>query len=240
MEEKTIKERVVNYAKNKYYFHINDLKKYFAERKIEFKEETLEKTVYRLKKGKIIYGAGKGWYSTIKEEFKLDTKPIKKIVTLVKKKFPLLEFSCWSTEQIKGYFHHLPSQFVTFVHADKDFLQSLKDFLSDSRYNVYLNPRKREAEKYVEFYEKTVILRPAISYREPKSNNWAKIEKILVDLFMETKKLNFMDMEEYKKIMSNIVLAYRINIAVMFNYAHQIKIKDRIKHIIMRLISPSM
>ena len=57
---------------------------------------------------------------------------------------------------------------------------------------------------------------------------------------METKKLKFMDMEEYKKIMSNIVLAYRINMAVMFNYAHQIKIKDRIKHIIMRLISPSM
>lgn len=236
MEEKTIKERVVNYAKNKYYFHINDLKKYFAERKIEFKEETLEKTIYRLKKDTIIYGAGKGWYSTIKEEFKLDTKPIKKIVTLVKKKFPLLEFSCWSTEQIKGYFHHLPSQFVTFVHADKDFLQSLKDFLSDSRYNVYLNPRKHEAEKYVELNKNTIILRPAISYREPKSNNWAKIEKILVDLFMETKKINLMDMEEYKKIMSNIVLDYRINMAELLDHADRRGIKKRMQKIIVDLL----
>ena len=236
MEEKTIKERVVNYAKNKHYFHINDLKKYFAERKIEFKEETLEKTVYRLKKTGLIYGAGKGWYSTIKEEFKLDTKPIKKIVTLVKKKFPLLEFSCWSTEQIKGYFHHLPSQFVTFVHADKDFLQSLKDFLSDSRYNVYLNPRKREAEKYVELNKNTTILRPAVSYRKSKNNNWAKIEKILVDLFMETKKINLMDMEEYKKIMSNIVLDYRINMAELLDHADRRGIKKRMQKIIVDLL----
>jgi len=236
MEEKTIKERVVNYAKSKYYFHINDLKKYFDERKIEFKEETLEKSIYRLKKTGLIYGAGKGWYSTIKEEFKLDSKPIKKIVTLVKKKFPLLEFSCWSTEQIKGYFHHLPSQFVTFVHADKDFLQSLKDFLSDSRYNVYLNPRKREAEKYVELNKNTIILRPAVSYREPKSNNWAKIEKILVDLFMETKKINYMDMEEYKKIMSNIVLDYRINMAELFDHADRRGIKKRMQKIVIDLL----
>ncbi|MBA7555955.1 hypothetical protein ES705_48648 [subsurface metagenome] len=236
MEEKTIKERVVNYAKNKYYFHINDLNKYFVEREIVFKEDSLKKTVYRLKKAKIIYGAGKGWYSTIKEEFKLDTKPIKKIVTLVKKKFPLLEFSCWSTEQIKGYFHHLPSQFVAFVHADKDFLQSLKDFLSDSRYNVYLNPRKREAEKYVELNKKTIILRPAVSYRKPKNNNWAKIEKILVDLFMETKKINLMDMEEYKKIMSNIVLDYRINMAELLDHADRRGIKKRMQKIIIDLL----
>lgn len=236
MEEKTIKERVVNYAKNKYYFHINDLNKYFIERGIVFKEDSLKKTVYRLKKDKIIYGAGKGWYSTIKEEFKLDTKPIKKMVTLVKKKFPLLEFSCWSTEQIKGYFHHLPSQFVTFVHADKDFLQSLKDFLSDSRYNVYLNPHKREAEKYVELNKNTIILRPAVSYREPKNNNWAKIEKILIDLFMETKKINLMDMEEYKKIMSNIVLDYRINMAELLDHADRRGIKKRMQKIIIDLL----
>jgi len=236
MEEKTIKERVINYAKNKYYFHINDLNKYFVERRIVFKENSLKKTVYRLKKDKIIYGAGKGWYSTIKEEFKLDTKPIKKIVTLVKKKFPLLEFSCWSTEQIKGYFHHLPSQFVTFVHADKDFLQSLKDFLSDSGYNVYLNPHKREAEKYVELNKNTIILRPAVSYREPKNNNWAKIEKILVDLYIETKKINLMDMEEYKKIMSNIVLDYRINMAELLDHADRRGIKKRMQKIIIDLL----
>jgi len=211
------------------------LKKYFAEINIKYKKDSLNKTIYRLKKERIIYEAGRGWYSTIKKEFVLHTKSVEKIIKLIKKKFPLLEFSCWSTEQIKSYFHHLPSKFVTFVYVDKDFLQSLKDLLTDNGYNVYLNPTKSETAKYVELNKRTIILRSAISYREPKNQNWSKIEKIIVDLFMETKKSNLMDMEEYEKIISNIILNYRINMAIMLNYAHQIKIEDKIKNIVIDL-----
>ena len=211
------------------------MKKYFAEINIKYKKDSLNKTIYRLKKERIIYEAGRGWYSTIKKEFVLHTKSVEKIIKLIKKKFPLLEFSCWSTEQIKSYFHHLPSKFVTFVYVDKDFLQSLKDLLTDNGYNVYLNPTKSETAKYVELNKRTIILRSAISYREPKNQNWSKIEKIIVDLFMETKKSNLMDMEEYEKIISNIILNYRINMAIMLNYAHQIKIEDKIKNIVIDL-----
>jgi len=232
MRKTTIKEHIINYAKNKYYFHINDLKKYFAERDIEFKKNTLKQCLYLLKKEGLIYEAGKGWYSTIKEKLVLDTKPVEKIISLIKKKFPLLEFSCWSTEQIKGFFHHLPSQFVTFVNADKDFLQSLKDFLTDNGYNVYLNPYKIEAEKYVELKNRPIILRPSISSREPKDRFLAKVEKIIIDLFMETKKINLIDMEEYKKIVSNVVLNYRVDMAMVLDYAYSRKIKDRIQNII--------
>jgi len=189
-----------------------------------------------LKKDQIIYEAGKGWYSTIKGEFKLNTKPVEKITHLIRKKFPLLEFSCWSTEQIKNYFHHLPSQFITFVYTDKDFLQSLKDFLTESGYIVYLNPRKREVEKYVELDKKAVILRPSISYRRRTNQYRAEMEKILVDLCMETQNINLIDMEEYKKIVSNVVLNSRINIAVMLDYAHNRKIKGRIQTIVMKII----
>ena len=232
MKKITIKEHIINYAKNKYYFHINDMKKYFAKKKIEFKDDTLKKNLYLLKKDSLIYGAGRGWYSTIKEKFELNTKPVDKIIELINKKFPLLEFSCWSTEQLKGFFHHLPSQFVTFVHAKKDFLQSLKDFLSYNNYNVYLNPYRIEAEKFVELKINTFILRPSISSREPKQQYQAKIEKIIVDLFMENRKINLIDMEEYKKIVSNIVTNYRINIAEMLDYAHNRKIKSLITNLI--------
>ena len=212
------------------------MKKYFAKKKIEYKKDTLKKNLYLLKKDNLIYAAGRGWYSTIKEEFKLDTKSVDRIIELINKKFPLLEFSCWSTEQLKGFFHHLPSQFVTFIYSDKDFLQSLKDFLSDNNYNVYLNPYKIEAEKFVELKHKTIILRPSISSREPKNKHLARVEKIIVDLFMENKKINFIDIEEYKKIVSNIVLNYRINMAEVLDYAHNRKIKNKIKSVITNLI----
>lgn len=102
----TIKEHILNYAKNERYFNINDLRNYFNDKKIDYKNDTLKKYLYLLKTENVIYGAGRGWYSTIKHDFVLDRKPVEEIGALIKDKFPLLDFSCWSTEQIKGFFHH--------------------------------------------------------------------------------------------------------------------------------------
>ncbi len=236
MAKTTIKEHIINYTKNKYYFHINDLKKYFTEKEIRFEEDTLKRYLYLFKKNKLIYTAGRGWYSNVKKEFELDIKPVEKIIRLIKDKFPLLEFSCWGTEQLKGFFHHLPSQFVTFIYTDKDFLQSVKDFLIENNYNVYLNPYKIEAEKFVELKTKTIILRPSISSRVPEEENRAKIEKILVDLFMETKKIGLVDKEEYIRIISNIIVSYRINMAEMLDYAGRREARERILYVIMEVI----
>lgn len=236
MAKTTNKEHIINYAKNKYYFHLNDLIEYFTKRNIKFKKNSLKQYLYILRKENFIYEAGRGWYSTVKEEFKLNTEPIEKIIKLIKEKFPLLEFSCWSTEQLKGFFHHLPTQFAIFIYADKDFLPFVKDFLIENDYNVYLNPHKIEAEKFVELKTKTIILRPSISSRIPEKNNWAKIEKTLVDLFMEIKKIGFIiDEEEYKRIFSNIILNYRANIAEILDYAYSRKTKDKIQNIINKI-----
>jgi len=228
----TIKGSIIDYAKDKYYFHINDLKRYFTEKGIKFRENSLKQQIYLLKKEEFIYSAGRGWYSNIQKEFELNIEPTEKIIKLLIEKFSLLEFSCWSTEQLKGFFHHLPSQFVTFIYTDKDFLSTLKDFLTENNYTVYLNPYKVEAEKFVELKTKTIILRPSVSSRVSKENNSAKIEKILVDLFMEMKKISLIDRDEYTKIFSNIILNYRINIAEILDYAHNRKIKDQILNMI--------
>ncbi|HEC92072.1 MAG TPA: hypothetical protein ENI51_03625 [Candidatus Atribacteria bacterium] len=231
----TIKESIIEYAKDKYYFHINDLKRYFTGKGIKFEEDTLKKYLYLLKKNKVMYPAGRGWYSNIQKEFELNIKPTEKIIKLLIGKFPFLEFSCWSTEQLKGFFHHLPSQFITFIYADKDFLSTLRDFLSENDYNIYLNPSKIEAEKFIELKTKPIILRPSVSSRISKDKNLTKIEKILVDLFMETKKISFIDRGEYIKIVSNIILNYRINMAEMLDYAHNRKTKDEIKKLFLEI-----
>ena len=232
----TIKESIIDYARDRHYFHINDLKRYFTEKGIKFRGNSLKQQIYLLKKEEFVYSAGRGWYSNIQKEFELDIEPTKKIIKLLIEKFPLLEFSCWSTEQLKGFFHHLPSQFVTFIYTDKDFLQFIKDFLIENDYNIYINPYKTEVEKFVELKTQTIILRPSMSAHISKENNWAKIEKILVDLFMEKKKIGFIDEEEYKRIFSNVIISYRINMAEMLDYSHDRKIKDEIQNIIIKII----
>ena len=239
MANKTIKKFIIEYARDRHYFHINDLKRYFTEKGIKFEEDTLKKYLYLLKKNEVIYSAGRGWYSNIQIEFELNIEPTEKITKLLIEKFSLLEFSCWSTEQLKGFFHHLPTQFVIFIYTDKDFLQSVKDFLIENDYNVYLNPHKIEAEKFVDLKTKTIILRPSVSSRiskVSKEKNLTKIEKILVDLFIEMKKINLIDQEEYIKIISNIVLNYRINMAEILDYADRREAKERVWHIIKNCI----
>src|SRR4030042_2791003 len=93
----TIKEHIIDYARDRYYFHINDLKRYFAEERTKFEEDTLKKYLYLLKKNEVIYPAGRGWYSNIQKEFELNIEPPAKITKLLIEKFPLLKFSCWST-----------------------------------------------------------------------------------------------------------------------------------------------
>ena len=235
MANTTIKEFIIDYARDKYYFHINDLKRYLLKNQIKFEEDTLKKYLYLLKKNEVIYSSGRGWYSSIQKEFYLNTKPINKIIKLLMEKFPLLKFSCWSTAQLKGFFHHLPNQFATFIYVDKDFLSTLKDFLTENNYNVFLNPSKIEAEKFIELKTKTIVLRPFVSLRVSKENNSAKIEKIFVDLFMEIKKINLLDREEYIKIISNIIFDYRINVAEMLDYSHNRKTKDEIKNLFIEI-----
>jgi len=104
--------------------------------------------------------------------------------------------------------------------------------LNSLNYNVFLNPQKKEAEKFVHFRDQTAILRPSIAYREPKDRYFAKIEKIIVDLYMEAKKINLIDKEEYKRIVSNIVRNYRINLSETLDYAHNRKVRNKIENII--------
>jgi hypothetical protein len=228
MRKNSIKNRIYNYASNKSYFSIRDLKKYFKKINVKYSDENLKKSLYRMRKDEIIYSAGRGWYSTLEQKFELDKKPIMKITELISRDFPLLEFSCWGTEQLKAFFHHLPTQFVTFISTEKDYLESLRESLENHNYNVFINPLKSEAEKFVYIKDQTAILRPSITKGEPKDGHFAKIEKIVVDLYMEIKKVNLMDREEFRRVTSNIFNNFRINVADMLEYAERRGIKDTI------------
>jgi len=232
MRKTSIKNRIYNYASDKFYFSIRDLQKYFKKINVIYSNENLKKSLYRMRKDGIIYNAGRGWYSTLEQEFELDKKPVMEIIDLISRDFPLLEFSCWSTEQLKAFFHHLPTQFVVFIFSGRDYLESLNDNLENYDYNVFINPLKSEAEKFIRFKEQTIIIRPSIISGEPKDEHFSKIEKIIVDLHMEIKKVNLMDREEYKRVVSNIFHNSRINVADMLEYAERRGIRDKIENFV--------
>jgi hypothetical protein len=186
---------------------------------------TFNKYLVDFGKEGILFGAGRGWYSFIKQSFELDQRPVKKIIAAMEKKYPLLSFSVWSTEQLRSFAHHMLARFVTFVYVDRDAMGGVYDFLKDTGYDVWLNPRGNDARKF-SIGEKTVVIRPTIT-RERSSGHAAAIEKILVDLLVEASDLKLIDEDEHSRILGNVLAAGRVDVGALLNYAKRRKLKTK-------------
>jgi len=213
----SIIDHVREYIESRKYIYIVDLVEYLRRKDIQFEDETVKKYLYRLKEAEEIYDAGRKWYSTIEKQYTLKTEPVREFTEKLDQKFPFLEFSVWSTRQISSHYHHLPGKFLTFIYSEKQTEDAVRDFLVDEGLHVYLDPKKGEIDKNFRFERDTYIIRSAIQ-KEPKKKHFARIEKILVDLFVEMAKFNFMDEAEYEHVFLEVVANYRINIAKLLRY----------------------
>ena len=173
-----------------------------------------------LQKDGSIHDAGKGWYSFIKEPFQLDSAPVTEIVRFLEQKYPLLDFACWSTAQVKHYTHQTLAKFVSFVCVEKHNESAVFDALRDASFNAFLDPSKADAARTFSIRARTVVVRPSIS-RQPVYKKLATIEKILVDLYVECGELPLMDVAEYKRMFTNLVGSRRIDVAVLTKYAER-------------------
>jgi len=174
----------------------------------------------------------------IKREIKLDSKSLKPIVNLIKQKSPFLEFSVWSTEQIKFAFHHLQNRFYTFIYSESDSLEILRDRLIEANYSVYLNPTKNDLMKNPFIEQNSIISRNRINHKLSKEQ-FAPIEKILVDLYIETEWIGITDLEEYSCVFEYFMRNYRLNISLLLDYAERRKILSEIKEYLRNYINPT-
>lgn len=205
------------------YFSLEDVRSMLPLRYSSLKQATLNHYLVELIKQGNVYGAGRGWYSVIAQPFEADRTAVHGLITLIRKKYPLLTFSSWSTEQLKTHMHHMLSKFVTFLFTDRDSMTSVYDFLKDAGYDAWLNPRGKDAGRFV-IGKKTVVIRPSVS-REPVDGHVARIEKILVDLLVEVRELKLMDAEEYYHVRFDVLESGRVDIATLLSYAKRRKLR---------------
>ncbi|MBI1783790.1 hypothetical protein HYR69_01480, partial [Candidatus Sumerlaeota bacterium] len=141
----------------------------------------------------------------------------------LEKRFPLLDFSCWSTAQVARYAHHQLARFVSFVHCERDAMAAVADALRDAGWQAHLNQTRKEAAKSFRVEERTVIIRPAIS-RAPVEGKYATIEKILVDLYVEAQSLPILDLGEFHRLVANLAGQERISVGTLVHYAARRKV----------------
>ncbi len=225
----TLKNILKDFPGDKNYFSLKQIKKYLHSKNYNYADVSIKKYLKQLIDEKIIFSAGRGYYSTISEVLTLDTSSIYSIVKTIKQKFPLLEYSVWSTRQINFAFHHLQNKFFTFIYADKDSLTYLRDHLIDDGFSVFLNPTKSDLEKTTFISENSIILRQYVT-RSISKDHIASIEKIMVDLYLESDRLNIIDNSEYARVFGYFIQNYRLNISALLDYAERRKISAKMKH----------
>jgi hypothetical protein len=203
------------------YFSLPSVSKWLIARKLACPPETLARYLHQFTTDGIIYGAGRGWYSSLSQPFVLEREPVSSLVQKLKQTFPLLSCSCWSTEQLRSYGHHLLARFVTFVHTDRDAMSSVSDSLKSHGYDLYLNPRGQLLRGF-SIGERTVVVRPRVT-TQPAEGGFATIEAILVDLFVEAKPLHLLDEDEYFRTFDNLAGSARISIGSLVKYAKKRK-----------------
>ncbi|NWF89925.1 MAG: hypothetical protein HXY50_10745 [Ignavibacteriaceae bacterium] len=228
-----IKTEISNLSKQYSYLSSTFLKEYLRKKKISSVPSTVNQYLSQLKKEKIIYDAGRGWYSNIQNTFQSESAFQNNVVNSITKDFPFLEFNCWSISQIKDYFHHQFTKDLIFIYSSFDSLSSLNDYLNANGFKVYNNPGKQMVKDYFILQSDSIILRPSIS-EEPKNNFSSSVEKILIDLYLEKDKLNLFDETEYKRLFYNLICSSRINMAQLLRYSSRREVKMTfVKNILM-------
>jgi biotin operon repressor len=212
------------------YVSLRQINSFLKELGYNYSRETIQKYIRQLKKEKVLYSAGRGFYSTNQNQFTINPAEFQDLIDLIKKRYSLLEFSLWSTKMLTPLFHHMQNQFYTFIYADINSLPYLRDLLTEKNFRVYLNPSKNDIKKNPLLIN-SIILRSLIE-RGRSENNIASIEKILVDFFMENKRINLIDQSEYEKIFSNILNNYLINFSNLLDYAQRRKNREEFQNLI--------
>lgn len=232
--KKTVTSIIQEVISGKKYFSVGAIKKSANKLQRDIKPATVNQYLYNMKKAGSLYDAGKGWYSSIPEVFHSSVKSLEKLASMIHKQYPLLSFSLWSTEQLQPFAHHMMTQYTHFIYANVDAISSISDYLKEQGYQSYANPQKFEVEKYFQTSPKTVVIRPSIT-REPIEGHSAKVEKILIDLFIEKDRLLLMDEAEYERVFRNLVLSCRINMARLLEYAERRKIEEALRKNILNI-----
>ena len=204
------------------YYSTEAVKTWLNRRKLRCPQATLNRYLHEFTRDGLVFAAGRGWYSSLATPFTLNREPVSSLVQELNKTFPLVEFSCWSTEQIKGAMHHLLSRFVTVVNVEADAMENVWEHLRDAGWDAWLNPRGAEAARFA-VRERTVVVRRE-SRKSPSKQPFAPIEKLLVELCFEARDLQLMALPEFQTMLANSAGTNRIQMGTLLSYAAERKL----------------
>lgn len=194
---------------------------FFRKFEPELKEGTLRWRIYELTKRNIIMPVRRGVYTILQEpNYKPTASPeLLKLNKMILDQYPDVKYCIWDTAWLNEFSQHQSSMQMLIVEIEKAFVESLYYHLKDtSPLDVYLNPDEKVIEFYVAESKQPVVINrmvtrsPTFKTRQHRAKlTTPALEKILVDLYADSKLFYPFQGSELGHIYENAISKYRIN-----------------------------
>lgn len=206
---------------------------FYLKEEPDLKKTTFRWRVHSLKNDGVIYSPKRGLYVI---ESKNNFNPVidKRLYNLYKKiksQFPYSDMCIWETNWLNKYMVHQAISNNIIVEIDKGAASATIGFLQGAFKDVYLNPGKHEMENYIQSGQSNIIIKdlPIDSPVEELGKiTIPRIEKIIVDLFVDVELYNTYQGGELKNIYEEFFNNFKINQSTIKRYATRRSVGDRL------------
>lgn len=208
-----------------------DLRRFYSRFQPELSEQAFRRILYALEKHQVLTPIGAGMYARTgneetasRENFVPDwSSACKGIQGIVKQAFPYLETLSWETRLLHEWMLHQPANNQIILEVEKDACESVFNHLAQEYPGqVFLEPDRAMMERYIlPLPESILVLRLMTQSPKKKLRGviFPRLEKILVDIFVDSDKFFAFQGEELVHIFENVFNAYWINEKTLFRYA---------------------
>jgi hypothetical protein len=222
----------------------SSLRHFYSRFQPELSEQAFRRILYALEKHQVLTPIGAGMYARTgneeaasRENFVPDwSSACKSIQEIVNQAFPYLETLSWETRLLHEWMLHQPANNQIILEVEKDACESVFNHLAQEYPGqAFLEPDREMMERYILPLPESILISRLVTQSPKKKLRgviFPRLEKILVDIFVDSDKFFAFQGEELAHIFENIFSAYWINEKTLFRYAGRRNAGARLKNFI--------
>ncbi len=222
-------------------FATKEVFQFFGDRYGPLSKTAVHWKIHAPKKRGIITSIGKGVYCLsgdrkTKETFQPKIlRSHKAYFSKIKKQFPFAHICIWPVRCVHEFMTHLPSIDWTVIEVEKEVSESVYNFLREKKHDIYLNPDVKMMEQSLAYDRQAIIIKNLISQSpliQHDTVSYPSIEKIIVDLFVDTVIFDVYQGQEFVHIIQGVFNKYQINKQRLKRYATRRNVWEKIQKFI--------
>ena len=210
------------------------LKNFYTKVYKDLTDQAFRRILYGLEQERLIFSSGSGVFTIQDPQLshckpKIRFEPIlsPKLITVkedILKAFPFIDSVIWETRIIHDFMIHQPNVNMIILEVEKGIEESVFNHLNGSSLGpVFLAPDHTFVDRYVFQQPESIIVSKLVS-RAPRGQKgklvqYAKMEKILIDLLVDQDRFYIYQGHELSVIYENVFEKFLINEDSLLNYA---------------------